>query len=401
MTGPVRCPARVVVAPDKFKGCLSAPGVAHAITLGLQAAAPGLEAIELPVADGGDGTVDAALAAGFRRLSVTAEGPTGEPVDAAIAVRGDSAVIELADVAGLRRMGDTLAPLRASTFGLGQLVKAALDHGATTVILGLGGSAATDGGAGMMQALGLRLLDQAGQPIGRGGGALPSLASADTSGLDPRLRGTRVLVAGDVDNPLLGPDGTANMFARQKGADDRQVALLERGMSRWARISGQVTGKDVTTIAGAGAAGGTGFAALAYLNASVRPGIELVLEFAGFEAAVAAADLVVTGEGSIDEQTLRGKAPLGVARAAARRGIPVVAAAGRSVLAPDALAKAGFTAVYPLTSLEADPAVCLRDAVRLLERTGRMIARDFAGYASRISEVPAGKPGSLARARRG
>ena len=369
---------RVVVAPDKFKGCLPAPAVARAIGAGLRAAGPGLDVAELPVADGGDGTLTAASAAGFRLVPVTAEGPTGQQVHSAIGLRDQVTVIELADVTGLQRLPGPRAPLRASTFGLGQLVAAALDHRARTIIIGVGGSASTDGGAGMMQALGLRLLDRRGRPIGRGGGALLDLAAADTTGLDPRLHATTVLVASDVDSPLLGPAGAVRMFGPQKGADAGQIALLERGLSRWAEVTSLATGKDVALTPGAGAAGGTGFAALAYLAAAIRPGIDLILELAGFDAAAARTDLVITGEGSLDEQTLRGKAPLGVARAAARHGIPAVAVAGRSALPAGALATAGFAAAYLLTSLEPDPAACLRDAASLLEQTGRLIAGDLA-----------------------
>ena len=372
---------RIVVAPDKFKGSLPAAEVARAVAAGLRARRPDLDVLELPVADGGDGTVAAAVSAGFEQVTVTAEGPTGESVTAAFGQHDGTAVLELAGVAGLERLpGGQLAPLASSTYGLGQLIAAALDRGAQTIILGIGGSASTDGGAGMLQALGLRLLDADGQPVGRGGGALLAAAAVDARGLDPRLAASRVLVASDVDNPLLGPAGAAHVFGQQKGASPAQIALLDRALAHWAQLSRAATGQDVAAAAGAGAAGGTGYAALAYLGASIRPGIALMLEIAGFDSAVAGADLVITGEGSLDTQTLRGKAPLGVARAAARHGVPVLAVAGRSSLSERQLADAGIRAAYPLTSIEPDPAACVRDAARLLERIGRQIAGELASW---------------------
>jgi glycerate 2-kinase len=379
---------RIVVAPDKFKGSLSASEVARALAAGLLAGDPALAVVELPVADGGDGTLAAALAAGFERVPVTACGPVGEPVESAFGLRaggagsGAVAVVELADVVGLERLpGGVPAPLEASTFGLGQLITAALDHGVTTLIVGVGGSASTDGGAGLVQALGVRLLDAAGRDLGRGGAALAGLASIDVSGLDPRLAGVTVLVASDVDNPLLGPSGAAAVFGPQKGATAAQVSQLDAALARWASLTAAATGLEVAGSAGAGAAGGTGFAALAYLHAELRPGIDLVLDLVGLDAALDGADLVITGEGSLDAQSLRGKAPVGVARAAGRRGIPVVAVAGRCLLSSDELAAAGLRAACALTALAPDPAVSMREAPRLLAEIGAMIARQLAGGA--------------------
>jgi glycerate kinase len=370
---------RIVVAPDKFKGSLPAAEVARALAAGLRSGDPTLDVVELPVADGGDGTLAAALAAGFERVPALAEGPVGEPVESAFGWRAGSvggagvAVVELADVVGLERMRE-LAPLTASTFGLGQVITAALDRGAATIILGVGGSASTDGGAGMMQALGVRLLDAAGAGLGRGGAALADLASIDLSGLDPRLAGVAVLVASDVDNPLLGESGAAAVFGPQKGASPAQVLQLDRALARWASLTAAVTGRDEAGSPGAGAAGGTGFAALAYLHAELKPGIELVLELVGLDAALARADLLITGEGSLDAQSLRGKAPVGVARAAGRVGVPVVAVAGQCLLTSDELADAGLLAAYSLSALEPDAAVSMREAPRLLAQIGQMIA---------------------------
>ena len=372
---------RVVVAPDKFKGSLPAVEVADAIAAGLRAEWPTAELVTIPVADGGDGTLDAAVAAGFRRVPVTVDGPTGEPVRTSYARRGETAVIELADACGLMRLpGGRREPLTASSFGAGQALAAALDAGARRIILGVGGSASTDGGAGLLQALGARVLGTRGEPLARGfggGAALRDVAAVDLGGLHPALRDCSVILATDVANPLTGPAGAAEVYGPQKGASPDQVSELASGLRRWAAVVAEVTGTDWSQAPGAGAAGGVGFAALAVLDAEPRPGIDLVLDLVGFEGALDGTDLVITGEGCLDTQTLAGKAPIGVARAAARRGIPVVAVAGRSTLTEGELAGAGFAAVYPLSDLEPDPARSIAEASRLLRRAGQAMARDW------------------------
>jgi len=370
---------RVVVAPDKFKGSATAKQVAAAISTGLRRVRPDLEIVEMPVADGGDGTVAALLAVGFRPLRVLAEGPTGTPVMSTVAIRAGTAVVELADVAGLRRLPEqrgarAFAPLTASTYGVGQVIAAALDAGAATVVLGLGGSASTDGGAGMVQALGVGLTDERGDDIARGGVALFDLAVVDPDGVDARIAGAALLVASDVDNPLLGPLGAAAVFGPQKGASPGDVALLGRALARWAALTEAATGRDLARVPGAGAAGGAGFAAMAYLGARLVPGADLMLELIEFDAALTGAALVVTGEGSLDRQSLGGKAPVGVARAAARRAVPVVVVAGRVLLTGDELAAAGFAAGYSLADLEPEPAISMATAAGLLERVGSAIA---------------------------
>jgi glycerate 2-kinase len=371
---------RVVVAPDKFKGSLSAPDVAAAVSTGLRAVVPDIEAIEVPVADGGDGTLDAALSAGFTRVPVRVSGPTGEAVDTAYAMRDGVAVVELADACGLNRLpGGQLAALMASSAGLGQVVRAALDAGCSQVVLGVGGSASTDGGAGMLSELGVRLVDVNETPIPPGGGALERLDRVDLSGLHPALPATEVLLASDVDNPLLGPTGAAEVYGPQKGASPEDVRLLERGLARLVDVLAEQvpSAKDAAATAGAGAAGGVGFAALALLGAQPRPGIDVLLELIGFRAKLAGAALVITGEGSLDTQTLHGKAPAGVAAAARSAGVPVVAVAGRSLLRTDDLAAAGIAAAYPLSDLEPDPARSIANAGPLLERISRRIAADW------------------------
>jgi glycerate kinase len=368
---------KIVIAPDKFKGSLPAAEVAAAIAAGLRAEWPEAELVTVPVADGGDGTVDAAVAAGLERVPVTVDGPTGEPVHASYARRGEVAVIELADACGLMRLpGGRPAPLTASSFGCGQVLAAALAAGARRIILGVGGSASTDGGAGLLQALGARVLDARGNPLARGGAALRDVATLDLTGLHPALRVSSVILATDVINPLTGPDGAAEVYGPQKGASPEQITELASGLRRWAAVVAAATGTDRSQAPGAGAAGGVGFAALAVLGAQARPGIELVLDLVDFDAALDGAALVIIGEGSLDTQTLAGKAPVGVARAAARRGIPVVAVAGRSTLTEGQLATTGISRVYTLSDLEPDPVRSSAEASTLLRRVGQALARE-------------------------
>ena len=369
---------RVVLAPDKFKGSLTAAEVAAAVAAGLVDVLPQLETILLPVADGGDGTVAAALSAGFDEIIVDAVGPTGEPVRAPYALDGDRAVVELAAIVGLTMLPEgRFDPLGSSTYGLGVVLADAIRHGATTIVLGLGGSASTDGGSAMVQALGARLLDADGNDLPPGGGNLSRLARLDLSPLRDTLGDTTVIVASDVDNPLLGPNGAAAVFGPQKGADPDEVQRLEQSLRQWSQLVSQATGRNDAERAGAGAAGGAGFAALALLNAEIRPGIELILDLIDFDRRVVGADLVVTGEGSLDQQSLAGKAPIGVARAAASAGVRVVAVAGRLQLSPQALREAGISAAYALTDLEPDLDRCIAHASSLLHRVGAQIAKEW------------------------
>jgi glycerate kinase len=369
---------RVLVAPDKFKGSLTAPEVAAAVARGLTAGRPDVEVNCLPVADGGDGTLAAALAAGYEAVPVPATGPTGEPVQTAYARLGDVAVVEMADVSGLGRLpGGRFAPRTATSRGTGEVVAAALAAGARRVVLGIGGSATTDGGAGLLQALGAQLLDADGAPVGPGGAGLERLARVDVSGVTAALRGAEVVVACDVDNPLTGPSGAAAVYGPQKGADRDDVVHLDGCLARLADAVAEATGRDLRDEPGAGAAGGVGFAALAVLGAQLRPGIDLLLDLLGFDRLVADADLVVVGEGSLDEQSLRGKAPVGVARRARAAGVPaVVAVSGRRDLDDAALRATGIDAAAALTDLEPDPARCMAEAGPLLERLAQRIAAE-------------------------
>jgi glycerate kinase len=369
---------KVIVAADKFKGSLSAAEVGAHLATGLYEARPGITVVQLPVADGGEGTVAAALSAGFRFVRVVAEGPTGQRVETGYAEREGVAIVEMADVSGLCLLsGDQLAPLTASSYGTGEVLKAALDAGSRRVVLGVGGSACTDGGAGMVQALGARVLDKTGRELARGGALLAGAHQLKLDALHPALSETELVLACDVNNPLLGSRGAAAVYGPQKGASDADVKQLDRALSHWADIVCATTGTDVSEHPGAGAAGGVGYAALALLGAVMRPGSELVLELIDFRGNLGDAALVITGEGSLDKQTLHGKAPMGVAAAAREAAVPAVAVAGRCELSAESLAEVGIRGVYAVTDLESDPQRCMRDAGVLLERLAARIAQDW------------------------
>jgi glycerate kinase len=282
-------------------------------------------------------------------------------------------------------------PMTASSYGTGQLIAAALDAGARSIVLGIGGSACTDGGAGMVTALGARLRDSQGRDLPWGGASLVDLDHLDLTGLHPALAGRQepraeLVVACDVTNPLLGATGAARVYGPQKGATPQQVTQLEQALTRWADIVELTVDGHFRDRAGAGAAGGVGFAAMALLGAQVRPGVEVILELLDFPSRLSAADLVITGEGSLDRQTLFGKGPAGVAAAAASLGIPVVAVAGSVRVSPSALSDAGFTRAYALTDLEPDLDICLTQAKSLVERTAQRVASDIAACGIRTAE---------------
>ena len=371
--------SHVVIAPDKFKGTLTAGQVAAHLAAGLGRARPGLKTVQVPVADGGDGTVDAAQAAGYRRIEIGVRGPTGKPVTASFALLDDTAIIESAQACGLTRLpGGTPAPLTATSRGVGELILAAVRMRAKRIVLGLGGVACTDGGAGLVTALGGRLVDESGIELPPGGAALARLHHVDLSGLRD-LPGIEVIAATDVDNPLLGPRGAAAVYAPQKGASADDVTVLETGLARWADVAEQAAGFRKRDEPGAGAAGGLGFAALGFLGAVMQPGIELMLDLLSFGEHLPGARLVITGEGALDRQTLDGKAPAGVARAAAAAvpDVPVVAVAGVCSLTPDQLRSAGIARAYALADIEPDLARCRAQPGPLLEELAGLIARDW------------------------
>ncbi|BCL76859.1 glycerate kinase [Jeongeupia sp. HS-3] len=328
---------KIVIAPDSYKESLSALDVAINIEAGMREIWPDADYVKLPVADGGEGTVAAMVdATGGKIVNVGVTGPLGECVNAFYGLSGDgqTAIIEMAAASGLALVPPSLRnPLQTTSYGTGELIRAALDAGARRFIIGIGGSATNDGGAGMVQALGARLLDQTGRELGFGGGPLARLALIDVAGLDARLKDCQIEVACDVDNPLTGPKGASHVFGPQKGATPEIVAQLDANLKHYASVIGHDLGIHVDTVPGAGAAGGMGAAMFAFLGGTLRPGIEIVMEAVGLDAIVASADLVITGEGRIDSQTIHGKTPIGVARVAKRHGKPVIGIAG--CLTPD------------------------------------------------------------------
>jgi glycerate kinase len=318
---------RVVVAPDKFKGAMTASEAAQAIARGFARA--GRSCVTCPMADGGEGTVDAFLAGGAQRRSVHAHGPLGDPVDAAYAVQGDLAIVELAAASGL-----SLVPaakrdvMRADTYGTGEVLLAALDAGARRIIAGIGGSATNDVGTGLLRALGVRFVDRSGVAIEGPMPAYRALETIDLAALDPRTAGVQIEVASDVDNPLTGPQGAARTYAAQKGASEKEIAELDAIAAHVADVAAATLHADLRDAPGAGAAGGAGFALLAFLRARMERGVELIARERGLPELLADAALCATGEGKIDMQTLHGKAVDGVASMAHERGVPVVAFGG-------------------------------------------------------------------------
>lgn len=370
---------KIIIAPDSFKDSLSAAGTAQAIAEGLAQVWPDAQLIECPMADGGEGTVDAVLAVcnGELRQQVV-QGPLGGTVDARWGWLADShtAMIEMAEASGLQLVApEQRDACSSTTYGTGELIRAALDAGAQRIILAIGGSATNDGGAGAMQALGVQLLDAASQPLPPGGLALARLSRISLDTLDPRLAQVRFEIAADVNNPLCGPHGASAIFGPQKGASPEQVAQLDAALGHFADHCAQVLANDVRDQPGSGAAGGLGFAAKAFLGAQFRPGVEVVAELVGLDDAVRGADLVITGEGRFDAQTLRGKTPFGVARIAQRHGVPVIVIAGTLGEGYEQMYAHGVDAAFALPSGPMSLEQACREAPRLLCERAADIAR--------------------------
>lgn len=365
---------KVVVAPDSFKESLSAAGVAEAIARGVRQVAPDAEVLCVPMADGGEGSLDAVLdATGGERRSAIVLDANGQPCEADWGrLDATTAFIEMAAAAGLERIpAEARRPLDAGTYGVGQLVQQALDAGASRIVLGLGGSATTDGGAGLFQALGARLLDDQGQELAPGGAALNRLARIDISGLDPRLKKVRFEIAVDVDNPLCGERGAAAIFGPQKGATPADVHTLDQGLLRFAELCREISGRDEVSTAGTGAAGGLGFVIKSFFDAEFRPGVELIAELADLDVALHGAQLVFTGEGRMDRQTLLGKTPAGVARHGQRHGATVIALAGSLGEGYEALYDVGIDAAFSVVSGPMTLAQACSDTARLLTECAR------------------------------
>lgn len=378
---------KIVIAPDSFKECLPAAAVAEAIAKGLLAAwaavgaaGESLEIVPVPMADGGEGTVQTVLAAAGGQLrTTTVTGPLNTPVQASYALLADgkTAVLEMAGAAGLHLVPlDQRDPTRTTTYGVGELIRAALDGGATRLLIGIGGSSTTDGGAGCAQALGWRFLDQAGceiqQPMT--GGRLKSVHRIDGAHRDVRLDTAELLVACDVDNPLAGPCGAAAVYGPQKGATPAQVALLDEALVHMGQIVHRDTGRDVALLPGAGAAGGLGAGLVAFGGAALHRGVESVARIVNLSGKLAGADLVITGEGRFDEQSLRGKVISGVAGYAAAMDVPVVVLAGQIGAGAQghAVSLAGWLCIIdrPMSLQQA-----LAEAPRLLENAAQQVLR--------------------------
>jgi glycerate kinase len=369
---------KIVIAPDSFKESLSAMEVASAIEDGFREIFPDAQYVKKPMADGGEGTVQAMIdATAGRRVDCTVTGPLGKPVPAFYGLTGGEhvAVIEMAAASGLELVPrESRNPLVSTSYGTGELILRALDGGARHFVLGVGGSATNDGGAGMLQALGVRLLDASSAELGPGGGELERLERIDASGLDPRVRGCVFDIACDVSNPLVGPQGASAIFGPQKGATPEMVEQLDANLRRYAGVIKRDLGKDAAQVPGVGAGGGIALAMLVFLNGRLRPGAEIVAEAIGLDAAVRDADLVVTGEGRIDSQSINGKTPIGVARVAQRHGKPVIGIGGS--LAPDVsvVHAHGIDAVFGAVCRPCTVAEALSAGAANLRLAGRNVA---------------------------
>lgn len=362
---------KIVIAPDSYKDALSARDAAVAIAVGCGRVLPQAQLVQCPMGDGGEGTLDALLAAtGAERRVTEVHDALGRPISANWGWHAASATayVELAEASGLQALADAeRTALHSTTLGVGELIRDALDAGAKRLILTLGGSATNDAGAGMLAALGARLLDAEGQPLPPGGAALARLTELDLSDLDPRLATLKVDTAVDVDNPLLGERGASAIFGPQKGATPTDVTQLDAALAHFADHVANALGTDHRTLPGAGAAGGMGFAAAAFLGARLQPGIELVMNQVDFDRLLEGADLVITGEGQLDGQSLAGKTPVGIARRARQYGVPTLALAGRLGDGWRAVHDEGIEAAFAL----ADGPLALPEA---LERTAELLA---------------------------
>ncbi|MCI2260653.1 glycerate kinase [Xanthomonas indica] len=373
---------KIVIAPDAFKESLSAAQAAAQIAAGFRSVFPEAEYVLLPFADGGEGTVDALVAGGGgRRVACTVTGPLGAPVAAEFGLSedGGTALIEMAAASGLMLVPPPRRdPRLTGTRGVGELILAALDAGARRLLIGIGGSASNDGGAGMAQALGVRLLDAHGRDLAAGGAALGTLARIALDGLDPRLRDCTIEVACDVDNPLTGPTGASAVFGPQKGATPAMVAQLDAGLQHYAEAIERTLGVAVAQLPGAGAGGGIGAALVAFLGARLRPGVEIVAQALGLEAHLAGADLLVTGEGRLDGQSAQGKVPVGLARIARRHGVPVLAIAGGLGDGASALHAQGIDALFGAVQRVSTREAALADAADALRQAARNVAAAIA-----------------------
>lgn len=371
---------RILLTFDKFKGSLRSDEVAAAFARGIEDVVPHCEIRRLTIADGGEGTTEVLCRElHAERQSITVSDPLRRPIEAHYAISGFTAIIEMAAASGLTLLSpEERNPLKATTYGTGEMVADAISRGCRHIVLGIGGSATNDGGMGMLEALGCRFLDAAEEPLRGCGENLERIAYIDHSALLPQLSDTRITIACDVDNPLTGLNGAAHIYAPQKGADEVTVARLDGGLEHFADIILRTTGIDIKDMEGAGAAGGMGGGCHALLGARLLRGIDVILELLHFDERAEGCDLIVTGEGRIDNQTLRGKAPHGILRHAQRLNIPVIAVGG-SIELTEALHNSGFTAIYAATpdSMPLDEAMRHDTAERNLRHTAQRIAQEW------------------------
>lgn len=371
---------KVVIAPDSFKGSLRAADVALAIQTGVKRCLPQADTVLLPAADGGEGTLDSLTRFGGTKVPITVTGPLGEPVAAEFGIMrtGTEGVIELASASGLERLpSDGKDPLRATTYGTGELIRHALDAGCRKFIIAIGGSATNDGGAGLLQALGFRLLDQEGAEIGPGGGELHRIAAIDDRQADSRLKEAVFTIAADVQNPLLGISGATAVYGPQKGVTPEMAEALEAGMRNWADRIAEQTGIRVHDLPGAGAAGGVGGALFAFFRAEMKRGIDIVIEQSGLLEHLADADVVITGEGRVDSQTASGKTALGIAQEAQKFGVPVLALAGSVGPGIDVLYAGGISSVHSIVNGPMTLAEAMSRTNELLEQAAERVMRTF------------------------
>lgn len=370
---------RIVVAPDSFKGSASAVAVAKAMEQGVLAVFPKAKVIQVPIADGGEGTIEAFIVAtGGQIITENVLGPLGNPIEAHWGILGDgeTAVIEMAAASGLPLVPqEKRNPRITTTFGTGELIKAALDRGIRKLIIGIGGSATNDGGMGMACALGVRFLDAVGNSLPSGGAALQQLVTIDVSQIDVRLAETAIVVACDVDNPLCGPRGASAIYGPQKGATREMIAELDAALAKFAAIAKSTTGKDVAEYPGAGAAGGLGAGLLLFTNAQLLPGVDIVLEAVRFADIAKDADLIITGEGRTDFQTACGKAPVGVSRIAKQYNIPTFCVSGSLGKQYEEVYSLGIDGLMSIISSPMNLAECMENALELIQAATERLCR--------------------------
>lgn len=369
---------KIVIAPDSYKGSVSAVAVADAMERGVRKVFPSAEVVKMPIADGGEGTVETMIeASGGTWVEETVVGPLGEPVKAGWGIMGDgeTGVIEMAAASGLPLVGDRKNPLITTTYGTGELIVSALDRGMKRIIIGIGGSATNDGGVGMARALGVRFLDREGKELPDGGGALAELTTIDVSGIDPRINDITLLVACDVDNPLCGPTGASFAYGPQKGATPEMVKQLDAALANYADIAEKTLGKSVKDTPGAGAAGGLGAGLMLFTKTELRPGIDIILEVNEFDRALEGASLMLTGEGQTDFQTARGKAPVGAAKWAKKYGIPVVCISGGLGKGAEEVLAHGIDALASIAPRPISLEECIAQGEKLLEDATEQICR--------------------------